>query len=270
MNETAIGTGAFARPSSPCTRPGVEVGSGHWSRGTGIRGAHRVWNTHACHQRRRRPHTCSVGRIRDRRRFRGLVSFGIAGGLAPGLRPGTCLVGSTIITETATFTTDWNWSRNLLRLVPGAVHGAIVGLSPPVVAHPDAKRALHLRTGALAVDNKSHVVARIAADRALPMVAVRVVLDPANRGLPKSAVDAMQPDGTIDLAVLVRELLSDPNEVPMLLRIAVDAVVGFAALVRRRSLLGPGLGLPGLQAERHPAPPAGRGTDIPPIDDLRV
>ncbi len=194
---------------------------------------------------------------------RGLVSFGIAGGLAPGLRPGTCLVGSTIITETATFTTDWNWSRNLLRLVPGAVHGAIVGLSPPVVAHPDAKRALHLRTGALAVDNKSHVVARIAADRALPMVAVRVVLDPANRELPKSAVDAMRPDGTIDLAVLVRELLSDPNEVPMLLRIAVDAVVGFAALVRRRSLLGPGLGLPGLQAERHPAPAAGRGTDIP-------
>lgn len=185
---------------------------------------------------------------------RGLVSFGIAGGLAPGLRPGTCLVGSTIITETATFATDWNWSRNLLRLIPGAIHGAIVGLSPPVLRHRHAKRALHLRTGALAVDNESHVVARIAADRGLPMAAVRVVLDPANRELPQSAVDAMRPDGTIDLAVLMCGLLRDPDELPMLLRIAVDAVVGFAALLCWRPLLGPGLGLPGLQPAPHPIP----------------
>src|SRR4030095_13999484 len=32
---------------------------------------------------------------------RGLISFGIAGGLSPDLRTGTCIVGSTIISETA-------------------------------------------------------------------------------------------------------------------------------------------------------------------------
>lgn len=187
---------------------------------------------------------------------RGLISFGIAGGLAPGLCPGTCLVGSTIITETVAFATDWNWSRNLLRLIPGAIHGAIVGLSPPVLTRPDAERGLHRRTGALVVDNESHGVARIAADRGVPAAAVRVVLDPASRELPRSAVDAMRPDETIDLAVLVGRLLRDPSELPLPLRIAADAVARLAALLCWRPLLGPGLGLPGLQAARHPAPPS--------------
>src|SRR5262245_24899515 len=195
---------------------------------------------------------------------RGLISFGIAGGLLPGLRPGTLLVGSTIIAETARFATDRAWSRNLLRCVPGAVQGAIAGVPPPAVAHPDAKRALHLRTGALAVDNESHVVASVAAARGLPMAAIRVILDPAGRELPRCALFAMRPDGTIDLAALMRGLLRRPNEVPMLLRTALDAVVGFAALLCWRPLLGPGLGLPGLQAQdREPTAVAGHGTGIP-------
>ena len=45
---------------------------------------------------------------------RGLISFGIAGGLSPDLRTGTCVVGSTIVSETTQFTTDRNWSRALL------------------------------------------------------------------------------------------------------------------------------------------------------------
>jgi nucleoside phosphorylase len=40
------------------------------------------------------------------------------------------------------------------------------------------KRALHMSTGALAVDNESHVVASAAAARGLPMAAVRVIVDP--------------------------------------------------------------------------------------------
>jgi adenosylhomocysteine nucleosidase len=76
------------------------------------------------------------------------MSFGIAGGLSPDLRTGTCVVGSTIISETAQLMTDSDWSRSLLQVLPGAVHGAIVGVSSRIVAHPDAKRALRARTGA--------------------------------------------------------------------------------------------------------------------------
>jgi adenosylhomocysteine nucleosidase len=178
---------------------------------------------------------------------RGLISFGIAGGLSPDLRPGTCVVGSTIVSETTLLITDRKWSRNLLQLVPGAIHGAIVGVASPCVADPEAKRVLHASTGALAVNNESHVVASVAAARGLPMAAVRVMMDPAIRELPRAALAAVRANGTIDLAALIRSMMREPGELPMLLQTALDALIGFAALLRCRQLLGPGLGLPSLR-----------------------
>jgi adenosylhomocysteine nucleosidase len=162
---------------------------------------------------------------------RGLVSFGVAGGLAPQLRAGTCVVGSVITTRTTRFMTDWNWSRNLLQVIPGAVYGPIVGASAPI-AQPEAKRALHVSTGALAVDMESHVVASAAAAWALPMVAVRVITDSATRELPSVALTAMRANGTIDLAAVTRSMMKEPSELPMLVRTALDAVIGLAALLR--------------------------------------
>lgn len=183
---------------------------------------------------------------------RGLISFGIAGGLLPDLRTGTCVVGSTIVSETTQVATDRNWSRALLQLIPDAVHGAIFGAAT-VVSHPEAKRDLHANTGALAVDNESHVVASVAAARGLPMAAVRIIMDPATRELPRAALAAVRPNGTIDLATLIRSMMREPGELLMLLQTAQDALIGFSALLRCRQLLGPGLGLPSLR-ERQADP----------------
>lgn len=97
----------------------------------------------------------------------GLISFGVAGGLSPDLPTGTCIVGSTIVSETIQFATDREWSQALLRRIPRAINGAIAGVTT-IVAHPEAKRSLHMSTSALAVDNESHVVASFAAARGLP------------------------------------------------------------------------------------------------------
>jgi adenosylhomocysteine nucleosidase len=174
---------------------------------------------------------------------RGLVSFGVAGGLAPKLHAGTCVVGSVITSGTSRFMTDWNWSRNLLQAIPGAVYGAIVGVSAPI-AQPEAKRALHVSTGALAVDMESHVVASVAAARALPMAAVRVITDSATRELPPAAVAAMRANGSIDIAALIRSMIKETSELPILLRTALDAAFGLAALLRSRESLGPRFELP--------------------------
>jgi adenosylhomocysteine nucleosidase len=174
---------------------------------------------------------------------RGLVSFGVAGGLAPELHAGTCVVGSVIKSRATRFMTDWNWSRNLLQAIPGAVYGPIVGVSAPIAQH-EAKRALHVSTGALAVDMESHVVASIAAARALPMVAVRVITDSAIRELPSFALAATRVDGTIDIAAVIRSMMKEPSELPTLLRTAFDAVIGLAALLRCRQFLGPSFALP--------------------------
>ncbi len=177
----------------------------------------------------------------------------------PDLRAGTCIVGSTIVAESIEFATDRNWSQALLRLIPDAIHGTIAGATT-VVAHPEMKRLLHKSTGALAVDNESHVVASVAASQGLPMAAVRVIMDPLTRELPAAALAAVRANGTIDLAALIQAIMRQPDELPALLRIALDAWTGFAALLRCRQLLGPGMGLPGLQADW---PKLGRSFEIP-------
>ena len=110
----------------------------------------------------------------------GLISFGVAGGLAPQLDPGACIVGSAILSGTARMPTDPTWSKKLLQTVPGAIHGTLVGVPAPI-AHPDAKRALYIKTGAMAVDMESHIVGAVAKAHGIPFAAICVITDPAVR-----------------------------------------------------------------------------------------
>jgi hypothetical protein len=107
------------------------------------------------------------------------------------------------------------------------------------VAHPDEKRALYMKTGAIAVDMESHIVAAVGRMHDLPVAAIRVITDPAKRALPTSAVAAMRSNGTTDIGAMLRSVLSRPRELPALLQTALDARAARATLVRGRYLLGP-------------------------------
>lgn len=172
----------------------------------------------------------------------GLISFGVAGGLAPDLRPGTCVIGSSILDHEVERPTDVRWAQRLMRLIPGAVHGPIAGVREPI-AHSAAKSALHRETGAIAVDMESHVVARAAARHGVPLAAMRVVVDPVERTIPRSALAGTRPDGTIDPAAVLRALMRYPRDLVGLIHMSLDARAARAMLVRGSALLGPGLGL---------------------------
>ena len=168
----------------------------------------------------------------------GLISFGVAGGLSPELRPGACVIASEVLSGTARYATDAAWSRSLLQAIPNAVQGTILGVPGGAVAQTEEKRALFLGTGAVAVDTKSHVVASVAATHGLPMIAIRVVTDPAERALPQSALAAVRADGTINIAALMRALVRRPYELPALVRTALDAGAARATLKYGRQVLG--------------------------------
>jgi hopanoid-associated phosphorylase len=170
-----------------------------------------------------------------------VISFGVAGGLAPGLAPGTVLIARSIIVEDgAPIHADPDWSRALSAAL-GAPVVDLAGVDSPVADSAD-KRALHLRTGAHAVDMESHIAGRFAASRNIPFAALRVVADPAERHLPPAALVAMRPDGAIAFGALVRSLLRDMGQVPQLIRTARDARAAFAALLRCRQMLAVGFG----------------------------
>lgn len=172
----------------------------------------------------------------------GLISFGVAGGLAPHLKPGSCVIGSQIIDAGVTRETDARWAHRLTRLIPGSVYGAIAGVAEPI-AHADDKRRLHEQTGALAVDMESHIVAEAAARHGVPLAAIRVVVDPVGRTIPRSALAGSRADGTIDPLAVMRSLARCPRDLVGLIRMSLDARAARATLVRGRDRLGPGLGL---------------------------
>ncbi|MGB8365125.1 MAG: hypothetical protein ACLQUZ_00685 [Rhizomicrobium sp.] len=174
---------------------------------------------------------------------RGVVSFGIAGALAPALMPGDCVVASHIIDGSEIIACDAKWLKAIVSWLPDAHVAAIAG-SRTILADVDAKAALHRRTGAAAVDMESHIAARAARDHGLPFVAVRTISDGADHTLPPAALVALKPDGRIDFPALARSLLAQPAQIPGLIRTARESERAFAALFRCRSLLGPSLAFP--------------------------
>jgi adenosylhomocysteine nucleosidase len=170
-----------------------------------------------------------------------VMSFGIAGGLAPGISPGTCVIARAVVGDDAYRRCDERWTQAMSSLLPDALVGDIAGSDRPL-ANADAKQSLHSATRALAVDTESHVAARMALAQGLPFAAFRVVADPAERSLPPLAMGALDASGGVKLASVLRSLASAPSQLPPLVRTALDARAAFAALLRGRRRLGFRLG----------------------------
>ena len=173
----------------------------------------------------------------------GIISFGIAGGLAPDLIAGDWVVASGVKTGKDVIATDRAWAQRLLELLPNAIHAHVLGVDS-VIAGPGEKLQLHDETGAAAVDMESHVAAEIAAEHRIPFAACRVIIDAAHRTLPPAATLGLRLDGTPDVAAVFRSVWRNPGQLPDLARIAFDAHIARRALRAGRKQLGVGLGFP--------------------------
>src|SRR2546430_14130378 len=78
----------------------------------------------------------------------GIISFGIAGGLAPHLAAGDWVVASGVRTQQGHFPTDRGLARALLEALPSVVHAEIIRADSPIAA-PVEKGQTHLVIGAL-------------------------------------------------------------------------------------------------------------------------
>jgi adenosylhomocysteine nucleosidase len=179
--------------------------------------------------------------------MRGVISIGIAGALAPALRPGRWVVATAVRDamhdDGTALPTDPDWTDWLVSRLPGAERGVLLG-ADAVAATAGRKAELHRTSNAIAVDMESHVAARVARHHRLPFVAARVISDAAHRTLPPAALVGMRSDGSVDLPAVLRSLLSAPWQLPALIRTGLEAETAFRALLRSHRLLGPRLGGP--------------------------
>lgn len=181
----------------------------------------------------------------------GFISIGVAGGLSPEFHPGDVVVASTVITARATFRTCPDWSRSILTALPNAHYTPVFGAEEPVMSVLE-KEALWNATGAAAVDMESGPVAEIAARYGLPFTVLRVVLDPAHRALPPSALAGAREDGKTDPLAVMKSLIRRPGDLPGLLSLADDTRRASGALARSREALGPFLGFVAVETAEIP------------------
>lgn len=175
----------------------------------------------------------------------GIISIGIGGALAPGLRPGDWVVAEAVLVDGGQMSTDPAWTSRLVVRLAAVSRGVLIGVDA-IVSEAAQKAALHRATGAIAVDMESHLAARVARRHRLPFAAARVVSDAARRTLPPAALVGMRPDGGMDLPAVLRSLLGNPLQLPALIRTGLEAERAFGALLGGYRRLGPGLAGPDL------------------------
>jgi len=173
----------------------------------------------------------------------GVVSFGIAGGMAPDLHPGATIIATHVVSVGGSrFGVDATWLARLRALVPEATARGILG-SDEAVTTTESKASLYGATGMAAVDMESHIAAAAAARHGVPFAALRVIADDARQSLPPAALAGLHPTGGVDIAAVLRSLISSPGQLPRLLAIARDSGTAFRTLGRVRRRLGLGCGL---------------------------
>jgi adenosylhomocysteine nucleosidase len=158
-----------------------------------------------------------------------VISTGVAGALAPDLRAGDLVIADRLLMEgnhdssfdeIARMTPDAVQSvRDTLRRAGLTCSTGAVLTARRVLASADAKRSAYTRSGALAVDMESAVIAAEFAPSAVPFVCIRAVIDEADEDLPGAEL----PDETGHVAPLKAALyfLKNPSAlalVPTMLR----------------------------------------------------
>ena len=118
--------------------------------------------------------------------------------------------------------------------------GALLGLDR-MLSSPTEKADAFARSGALAIDMESHHVARAAAERGLPFIAVRAVSDQAGETLPAILASFVDAEGQTKMSAVLAALIFRRVRIGELLQAGRASKRAHQALFRCRGALA-GLG----------------------------
>ena len=158
-----------------------------------------------------------------------ILSIGLGGALDPALKVGDVVIATEVLRPRRRWETDPAWRDQLLARLPKARLGPIYG-SDDMVLNTLEKAKLRGRGGAVLVDMESHVAAKVAAGRGLPLAVVRIVSDTAGVSLPPAVLQGMNDDGGMNLMGVLGALARDPRQLPALIRTGRDADLAFKTL----------------------------------------
>ena len=172
----------------------------------------------------------------------GIISYGMTGALADGLRIGDWVIG-THLSGAVDQDCHAAWIAALHTRFPNARRGGYYA-DGRMIDTIDEKRALADRYDVIAVDMESHIAAAVAAERGLPFAILRCVSDKASHALPPAIIVAMRPDGGIDGMAMARSLATRPAQLPDFARTIAGFANAMRALKRGGAQIGQRMALP--------------------------
>ncbi len=166
-----------------------------------------------------------------------LLSFGIAGALAPDLDCGDLIVADEVLVDaigvSEVYDCDPNWQEALYLALDEAQlpyrRGVLIG-SHRLWREAKEKDAIFEITECLAIDMESGAVGTVAAEAGLPFLAVRAIADRARDTLPSLVESAVHRDGRPAVGRAIAHLARHPSEIPATLRLARQSELALARL----------------------------------------
>ncbi|MEO1161329.1 MAG: hypothetical protein AAFW74_12900 [Pseudomonadota bacterium] len=160
---------------------------------------------------------------RQEKQLSGLVSIGFCGALDTSIATGSIILPDAIVTaDNEHFDTDAGWVSAVAGKMAGMplVTERAIYCATEVIETQAGKQATRTQCGACAVDMESAGIAHAATRFNIPFIAVRIVLDEEADTLPEATRDAVHSDGNLNVGGLLRGLVSRPQDVGGLIRLA--------------------------------------------------
>jgi adenosylhomocysteine nucleosidase len=161
-----------------------------------------------------------------------LLSFGVAGALAPDLRAGDAVISAEVVSQDGeSWEADEPFRGRAAALAReiGALRGRVLGARAILATEADKSRAWREKA-ALAVDLESDLVARIATQAGIPFLVVRTIADTVYRELPPAALIPLAEAGGPDLARVLASVVRRPWQIGTLIRVAWETRIALSAL----------------------------------------
>lgn len=171
-----------------------------------------------------------------------IISFGLCGGLAPEAQIGQAFIYDRVVTPTTMYPANIAWRKRLFAATRYYERGCW-STGDFNTANDEQQRAdlFNKSGGCWIIDDETYAVARFAAERGISWIGLRVVSDGAEDNLPPAVLNALNPDGTDNIWNVLESVVSDPAQIPALIKTATEANKSLAELRTAALQAGPDL-----------------------------